>query len=135
MADCRLESFFVPARAKTVPTSCPVQPDRALAAAVSKRVGQARYGLWFQGHARFVPLGGEVAVAVRNQQSQDWLEHTFGAAVREAVVEICGPGTTVKWVVDAELFQRTEDGEQRTEDRRERAEDRGQRAEVRQSSA
>src|SRR5215471_7748284 len=109
MADCRLESFFVPARAKTVPTSCPVQPDRALAAAVSKRVGQARYGLWFQGHARFVRLGYEVAVAVRNQQSQDWLEGTFGAAVREAVAEVCGPGTAVKWVVDADLF--SEEGE------------------------
>src|SRR6185295_9942422 len=87
-----LESSFVPARTKQVPTSCPVQPDRALAAAVSKQVGQARYGLWFQGHARFVPFGGEVIVAVRNDQSRDWLEHTFGAGVRDAVAEVCGPG-------------------------------------------
>src|SRR5207302_11363614 len=59
---------------------------------------------WFAGHARFVPLGGEVAVAVRNQHSQDWLEHTFGAAVREAIAEVCGPGTAVRWAVDASLF-------------------------------
>ena len=100
----------MPARPKPAPPdTCPVQPDRALATAVSKRVGQARYGLWFQGHARFVPLGGEVAVAVRNQQSQDWLEHTFGAAVRAAVAEVCGPGTAVKWVVDAGLFASEEE--------------------------
>jgi chromosomal replication initiator protein len=71
---------------------------------VAARVGAARFGLWFAGHARFVPLGGEVAVAVRNQHSQDWLEHTFGTAVRESVAEVCGPGTAVKWVVDAGLF-------------------------------
>ncbi len=105
----------MPARPKPIPTSCPVQPDRALAAAVSKRVGQARYGLWFEGHARFVPFGSEVIVAVRNDQSRDWLEHTFGAGVREAVAEVCGPGIVVRWTVDPDLFQESGIGSPKSE--------------------
>ena len=92
-----------PVRSHTLLT-CPIQPDLALAAAVSKRVGQARYGLWFEGHARFVPLGREVTVVVRNDQTRDWLEHTFGSAVREAVTDICGSGTAVRWAVDSTLL-------------------------------
>jgi chromosomal replication initiator protein len=81
-----------------------VPPDRALADAVSARVGAARFGLWFAGHSRFVVLGHEVVVVVRNQHSQDWLEHTFGSAVREATVEVCGAGTPVRWVIDPAIF-------------------------------
>jgi chromosomal replication initiator protein len=102
--------------------------------AVAARVGAARYGLWFAGHARFVHLGGEVIIAVRNQHSQDWLEHTFGQAVKEATIEVFGAGTAVKWVVDVELFQESEDRRQETGDRRQETEDRenrGQRSEVR----
>jgi chromosomal replication initiator protein len=98
----------VAARQKPYPTTCPVQPELALAAAISKRIGPARYGLWFEGHARIVPLGREVTVVVRNDQTRDWLEHTFGNAVREAVGDICGTGTAVRWAVDSTLF-----GEQR----------------------
>src|SRR5262249_12957217 len=50
----------------------------------------------------FVALGGEVVIAVRNQHSQDWLEHTFGKAIKEAMAEVCGPGTALKWAVDGE---------------------------------
>ncbi len=83
----------------------PVGPSgRSLPEAVAARVGAARYGLWFAGHARFVPLGHEVVVAVRNRHTQDWLESTFGKAVRDAAAEVCGPRTAVKWVVDEQLF-------------------------------
>jgi len=98
----------VPARPLTTPT--PASPDRALADAVAARVGAARYGLWFAGHSRFVVLGHEVAIVVRNQHSQEWLEHTFGSAVREATVEVCGAGTVVRWVIDAEMFDSAELG-------------------------
>jgi len=84
------------------PASPEIPADRQLAEAVASRVGQQRYGLWFDRQARFVPLGREVVVAVRTAGSQDWLEHTFGTAVKEAAVEVCGAGTAVRWVVDAE---------------------------------
>jgi len=100
----------VSARAKLDPATCPVQPGQALAAAVATRVGAARFGLWFAGHARFIPLGHEVTVVVRNQQSHDWLEHAFGAAVREAVAEVCGPETLVRWAIDANLLGESPEG-------------------------
>jgi chromosomal replication initiator protein len=78
--------------------------DRALTAAVVARIGVARFNLWFQGHARFVSLGSEIVVVARTDSGRDWLEHTFGAAVRAAVDEVCGRPTPVKWVVDAETF-------------------------------
>ena len=98
----------MPARQQHSPNLCTTAHSHALAAAVSKRVGLARYGLWFQGHARFVPLGREVTVAVRNEQSREWLEHTFGTAVREAVREVCGPDTAVRWGIDSEVVQERE---------------------------
>ncbi|MBN9120117.1 MAG: chromosomal replication initiator protein DnaA [Planctomycetes bacterium] len=73
---------------------------QAIADAVSARVGAARFNLWFVGHARFVPLGGSVVVAARKEHTRDWLEHTFGAAVRDAVANLCGPGVPVRWSVD-----------------------------------
>jgi chromosomal replication initiator protein len=82
----------------------PDPPDRKLAAAIVARVGVARFGLWLDGHAHFVPLGNEVVVAVRNQHSLEWLEHTFGEAVEEAVIEVYGAGTTARWIVDEALF-------------------------------
>ena len=57
--------------------------DRALPAAVAARVGPARFNLWFQGHARFVPLGSEVVVVTRTESCRDWLEHTFGKAIKD----------------------------------------------------
>jgi chromosomal replication initiator protein len=63
-------------------------------------VGAGRFHLWFEGHARFVPLGDSVVVAARNQHTREWLEHTFGASVAEAVADVCGPDVGVKWAVD-----------------------------------
>jgi chromosomal replication initiator protein len=100
----------VPARAKPPSRSAPDPPppaapfDRALADAVTARVGAARFGLWFQDHVKFVRLGREVVVATRTDGSRDWLEGTFGEAVRAAAAEVCGSPAPVKWVVDAELF-------------------------------
>ena len=93
--------------ARPQPVPAPLPPDRRLAAAVSARVGAARFALWFQGHARFVCGGGGVTVAVRNQQCQDWLEHTFGESVRAAAAEVCGGGTPVRWVIDAAKLDQT----------------------------
>jgi chromosomal replication initiator protein len=78
---------------------------QALADAVSARVGAARFNLWFAGHAKFVPLGSAVVVAARNQHTREWLEHTFGASVKEAVADVCGSGTTVQWAVDADSLE------------------------------
>lgn len=102
------------------PHPTPAVPfDRQLAAAITARVGAARFNLWFQGHAKFVHLGGGVVVAARNDQCRDWLEHTFGEAVRAAALEVCGAGTAVTWVVDAALFENVERGTRNAEPKKE----------------
>lgn len=83
-----------------------------MADAVSARVGAARFTLWFQGHARFVGLGSELVVVTRNDSCRDWLEHTFGEAVRAAAAETAGGPMPVRWAVDAESFAEPGDGKQ-----------------------
>lgn len=80
------------------------RPEQRLHEAVEARVGAQRFQLWFVGHGRFVLLGHEVVVVARNPQCQDWLEHAFGAAVKDAVAEVYGEGTGLRWVVDATVF-------------------------------
>ncbi|MFO0802055.1 MAG: DnaA/Hda family protein [Gemmataceae bacterium] len=75
-----------------------------LAAAVAALVGEARFNVWFRGHARFVNLGAEVIVVARNDSGRDWLERTFGEAVRSAAADVCGPSVQVRWVVDPAAF-------------------------------
>lgn len=78
--------------------------SEALPAAVAALVGPARYALWFHGHARFVNLGTEVIVVARNESGRDWLEHTFGEAVKTAAADVCGSPVHVRWVVDPAAF-------------------------------
>lgn len=87
----------------TAPAPARAPSAAALAGAVSAKVGAARFALWFQGQAVFVPLGGRVVVAARNEQTRGWLEQSFGAAVRAAVAEVFGDGVAVQWAVDEEL--------------------------------
>jgi chromosomal replication initiator protein len=89
----------VPSRPTGRKSTPPVVSEQALVDAVIPKVGAARYGLWFRGQARFIPSGDTVVVAVRNQQALDWLQ-TFEAAVREAILKVCGPKTALSWVVD-----------------------------------
>jgi len=103
--------------------AAPVALDRVVADAVAARIGAARFTLWFVGHTRFVGLGSELVVVSRNESTRDWLEHTFGEAVRAAATEAAGAPLPVRWAVDADAFaedrgQRTEDSKQKTEERK-----------------
>ncbi len=106
-----------PAAASPAPAA-PVALDRAVADAVAARIGAARFTLWFAGHARFVGLGSELVVVARNDSCRDWLEHTFGEAVRAAAAEAAGAPLPVRWAVDADAFQETGDRKQETEVRK-----------------
>jgi chromosomal replication initiator protein len=83
------------------PPAAPAAPARpgaqAVTEAVAARVGAGRFNLWFQGQARFEVLDGSVVVTARNRHTREWLEHTFGAAMRDAVAAVCGPGVAVRW--------------------------------------
>jgi chromosomal replication initiator protein len=77
---------------------------RRMEQALVSRIGAPRYGLWFQRHATFVPAGRELVVGVASGHFQEWLEATFGEAVRSAAAEVLGEPTRVRFVVDPALF-------------------------------
>jgi chromosomal replication initiator protein len=77
---------------------------RRMEAALVARIGAPRYGLWFARHTAFIPAGRELVVGVANGQFQEWLEQTFGAAIREAAAEVLGGPMAVQFVVDPALF-------------------------------
>jgi chromosomal replication initiator protein len=76
-----------------------------LASAIARRIGEPRYQLWFARHTRFEPQGDWLKVGVPNRHFQEWLDRTFGDAVRDAVAEVFGEPLPVRFVIDAELFQ------------------------------
>jgi chromosomal replication initiator protein len=76
-----------------------------LADAIARRIGEPRYLLWFARHTRFEPQQDWLKVGVPNRHFQEWLDRTFGDAVRDAAAEVFGEPLPVRFVIDAELFQ------------------------------
>jgi chromosomal replication initiator protein len=77
---------------------------RRMEEALISRVGAARYQLWFHRHAAFIPAGRELVVGVASAHFQEWLEQTFGEAVRAAAADVLNGTTAVRFVVDPALF-------------------------------
>ena len=75
-----------------------------LEAALVARIGPARFGLWFPRNTAFVPTGDELVVGVATGQFQEWLEHTFGEAIRAAAAEASENPLPVRFVVDPGLL-------------------------------
>lgn len=88
--------------------ACPVRLEQALIQSLQQRIGPARYGLWFRGQTRFCSDGEAIVAVARNHQVRDWLEQTFGLAVREAAKEVCGMAVPVRWSVDAAAIHEEE---------------------------
>jgi chromosomal replication initiator protein len=77
----------------------------ALEQAIAQRVGEPRYNLWFHRHTKFTWQDDQLTVGVPNLHFQDWLDRTFGDAVRAAAAEVFGQPMQVRFAIDAELFQ------------------------------
>jgi chromosomal replication initiator protein len=77
----------------------------ALEQAIAQRVGEPRYNLWFDRHTKFTWQDDLLTVGVPNLHFQDWLEKTFGDAVRAAAAAVFGRVMQVRFAIDAELFQ------------------------------
>ena len=73
---------------------------RRMEAALTARIGAARYHLWFHRHTAFVPAGRELVVGVASAHFQEWLEQTFGGAIRSAAEEVLGGPTRIRFAVD-----------------------------------
>lgn len=77
-------------------------PAARFEAALVGRIGSQRFHMWFGSNVRVVPAGRQIVLAVASESYQGWLEHTFGAAVREAAAEAGDVG--VRFAVDPDLF-------------------------------
>jgi chromosomal replication initiator protein len=86
----------------------------AVAQALSQRIGEARFNLWFAGKTKFVPKDDHLAIGVPNLFLQDWLKKTFGDALGSAAVEVLGEKTAIRFVIDPELFQAARERETET---------------------
>jgi chromosomal replication initiator protein len=77
----------------------------AVAQALSLRIGEARFNLWFVGKTKFIKHDDHLAVGVPNLFLHDWLQKTFGDELRAAAADVLGVPTALRFVIDAELFQ------------------------------
>ena len=79
--------------------------DVALAEAITRRISQPRYDLWFRSHTKFVFLGDRLIVGVPNLHFHDWLQKTFAEDVRAAASEVFGGPVAVQFAIDPDLFR------------------------------
>jgi chromosomal replication initiator protein len=77
----------------------------ALAEAITRRIGQPRFQLWFAGHTVFRDDGDTLTVGVPNRHFEEWLNKTFSDTVAESAREVCGRPMRVRFTIDPALFQ------------------------------
>ncbi len=78
---------------------------QALEQAISQRIGEPRYKLWFEGRTRFHWDDDQLTIGVPNRHFGEWVEKSFGAAAAAAAQEVFGQAMQVRFVIDPQLFQ------------------------------
>ncbi|MBI2806315.1 MAG: ATP-binding protein [Planctomycetes bacterium] len=79
----------------------------AVAQALSQRIGESRFNLWFASKTKLAHADGIFTVGVANLFLQEWLQKTFGNDVQSAAGEVLGAATRVRFIIDPQLFQAT----------------------------
>jgi chromosomal replication initiator protein len=77
----------------------------ALQTDLCKRIGLARYDLWFENKTRLTWENDVLVVGVANHFYQDWLQKTFANDIRESASAVSGRPIQVRFAIDPELFQ------------------------------
>ncbi|HEV3237634.1 MAG TPA: DnaA/Hda family protein [Gemmataceae bacterium] len=77
----------------------------ALERALIHRLGEPRYHLWFDGHAKFTWTHDLLQVGVPNLHFQEWLQKKFGADMQEVAKEVFDQPMRVRFLIDPQLFQ------------------------------
>jgi len=77
----------------------------ALGKALSLRIGEERYVLWFQSKTNLSCDEGTLRIGVPNHFYQDWLEKTFGKDIQAVADQFLGSGVVLDFSVDPELFR------------------------------
>ncbi len=78
---------------------------QALEQAISQRIGEPRYKLWFEGRTRFHWENDQLTIGVPNRHFGEWVEKNFGPAAAAAAQEVFGQAMQVRFVIDPQLFQ------------------------------
>src|SRR5437868_9759668 len=87
----------------------------SLSNALSRRIGEERYGLWFETKTKLSADEGKLRIGVPNHFYQEWLEKTFGADVHAVARQMLAPGAEIAFVVDPELFRAAREREGQSE--------------------
>jgi chromosomal replication initiator protein len=87
------------------PPAAPAPSTAALEEALVRRIGVARFQLWFAARTQFRFAGGELVVGVPNLHLQEYLGKKFGPDVQAAAKETAGKPMPVRFAVDPPLFQ------------------------------
>jgi chromosomal replication initiator protein len=76
----------------------------ALGHAITQRIGEPRYQLWFERHTRFTWKDGLLTVGVPNPFFQGFLQNKFGDQVRAAAHEVLAAPVQVQFTVEPHLI-------------------------------
>ena len=77
----------------------------ALGQALSQRIGEERYSLWFQSKTKVTVDQGALRIGVPNHFYQEWLEKTFGADLQVIADQLLGQRAPISFALDPELFR------------------------------
>lgn len=89
----------------------------ALGQALTQRIGEPRYRLWFMDKTKFARQADTLVVGVPNHFYQEWLHKTFAEDVRAAAAGVFGQALAVRFAIDPELFQAARRDEQGSQPR------------------
>ncbi|HYT90754.1 MAG TPA: chromosomal replication initiator protein DnaA [Gemmataceae bacterium] len=74
-----------------------------LGEAITQRIGEPRYNLWFANKTRFRCDNDQLVVGVSNHFYQEWLQKTFTDELRAAAADVFGRPMQVRFAIDPEL--------------------------------
>ncbi len=77
----------------------------ALGQALARRIGAARFQLWFERRTRLTLQDDCLKVGVANRHLQEWLQERFGRDLATAAADVLGVAVPIHFFIDPQLFQ------------------------------
>lgn len=110
------------------------EPGSTISDRLADRIGQHRYGMWFDHTTRMTVEGEKVAVAAESQFVADWIRRHFRTDLEEVARETLGEGASVDLHVAPEIFKQEDIDGRRANDDQGEDEERGPRSRRKRSS-
>jgi len=74
--------------------------------ALRQAIGEPRFDLWFNGKTKLSWQDDQLTIGVPNLMYQDYLQKMYAGVLQQTADSVRGERTGVRWVIDAELFQK-----------------------------